>query len=442
MSTLENPADTPVDTVDTAEHPTDKAITPPGSERSSGGGSPPPANAKPSPRPTSGPQVLKPRFLATGGEYFGIWIVNILLMAVTLGLYYPWARVRKLQFFAGNTDVGGHRLSFTGIAKQMFTGFALAAVGFILYSVADAFSPVLGLVVIVVFAGVWPWLFRAALRFRLARTTWRGLPLSFTATTRSAYAAFTPAYVAAAVAIGVSLSGALFSVTNADLSSVEMVAASGFGLFILIGLCLVPWLHFRIKRLQHSHFQYAECKSRFTAGVGSFYLLYLKTGLVALLGAVISAITVALFVALTGLAASLDMAEIEVAMGEGVGFVLAAVAAMAIGYFTIWQAVTAYFNRTLHNLVWSNTQGDGFAFAAALKFWPYFGLRVLNLILKMLTMGLYTPFAQVAITRMKLASIALAVDIDLDAMIHQTQNAEVSATADAAADLFDVDIGL
>lgn len=34
------------------------------------------------------------RFSGSGGEYFRVWIVNLLLSIVTLGLYTPWARRR------------------------------------------------------------------------------------------------------------------------------------------------------------------------------------------------------------------------------------------------------------------------------------------------------------------------------------------------------------
>jgi len=38
-------------------------------------------------------------FTGSGSEYFRIWIVNLLLMFVTLGSYYPWAKVRRLRDF-------------------------------------------------------------------------------------------------------------------------------------------------------------------------------------------------------------------------------------------------------------------------------------------------------------------------------------------------------
>ena len=36
-------------------------------------------------------------FTGSGGEYFRVWIVNVLLTIVTLSLYTPWARRRTAQ---------------------------------------------------------------------------------------------------------------------------------------------------------------------------------------------------------------------------------------------------------------------------------------------------------------------------------------------------------
>ena len=37
------------------------------------------------------------RFTGSGGEYFKIWIVNLLLTIATLGIYSAWAKVRKAR---------------------------------------------------------------------------------------------------------------------------------------------------------------------------------------------------------------------------------------------------------------------------------------------------------------------------------------------------------
>jgi uncharacterized membrane protein YjgN (DUF898 family) len=43
------------------------------------------------------------RFTGTGGEYFRIWIVNVMLSVVTFGIYSAWAKARRLQYFYRHT---------------------------------------------------------------------------------------------------------------------------------------------------------------------------------------------------------------------------------------------------------------------------------------------------------------------------------------------------
>ena len=74
-------------------------------------------------RPAAEPQAHGLVFSGSGSEYFRIWIVNLLLTLVTLGLYYPWAKVRKLRYFLGNTLVDGQPLDFHGSPMKMLRGY-------------------------------------------------------------------------------------------------------------------------------------------------------------------------------------------------------------------------------------------------------------------------------------------------------------------------------
>lgn len=44
-------------------------------------------------------------FRGNASEFFGIWIVNLLLSVLTLGIYSAWAKVRTKRYFYGNTFV-------------------------------------------------------------------------------------------------------------------------------------------------------------------------------------------------------------------------------------------------------------------------------------------------------------------------------------------------
>ena len=51
--------------------------------------------------------VQRFEFTGSGSEYFKIWIVNVLLTIVTLGIYSAWAKVRRLRYFYNNTRFAG-----------------------------------------------------------------------------------------------------------------------------------------------------------------------------------------------------------------------------------------------------------------------------------------------------------------------------------------------
>jgi len=52
-------------------------------------------------------------FTASAGEYFRIWIVNLALTIVTLGIYSAWAKVRKRRYFYGHTRIAGEAFEYT-----------------------------------------------------------------------------------------------------------------------------------------------------------------------------------------------------------------------------------------------------------------------------------------------------------------------------------------
>ena len=58
---------------------------------------------------------LRLEFRGSGREYFRIWIVNLLLSILTLGIYSAWAKVRKKKYFYRNTLLDDHNFDTTPI---------------------------------------------------------------------------------------------------------------------------------------------------------------------------------------------------------------------------------------------------------------------------------------------------------------------------------------
>ena len=125
------------------------------------------------------------KFHGNGGDFFGIVIINWLLTAITLGLYYPWAKARKLQYLYGVTELNGSRFSFHGTGKEMFKGFikailifAIVFAGFYIF----IWMRMLMVGMLFFYAGflsLIPLAIHGSYKYRMSRTTWRGIRFGY-----------------------------------------------------------------------------------------------------------------------------------------------------------------------------------------------------------------------------------------------------------------------
>lgn len=65
------------------------------------------------PTVTPGEAVEASKFTGEAGEYFRIWIVSTFLTIITIGLWSPWAKIRKRLFFCGIPGLQEPTLSIT-----------------------------------------------------------------------------------------------------------------------------------------------------------------------------------------------------------------------------------------------------------------------------------------------------------------------------------------
>ncbi len=125
------------------------------------------------------------KFIGTGKEFFSIFIVNWLLTIVTLGIYYPWAKANRLEYIYGNTEFEKSRFKFHGTGLEMFKGLLIALAGLLVI-----FGMIMGLVYLfnsiffvfliylVIFALI-PFAIHGTLKYRMSRTTWRGIRFGY-----------------------------------------------------------------------------------------------------------------------------------------------------------------------------------------------------------------------------------------------------------------------
>ncbi|MEN8247124.1 MAG: DUF898 family protein, partial [Thermodesulfobacteriota bacterium] len=81
------------------------------------------------------PSEIPFEFTGSGREYFKIWIVNILLSIITLGIYSAWAKVRRKQYLYGNTRLKGAAFEYLADPVKILKG-RLFIIGFFVLSYA------------------------------------------------------------------------------------------------------------------------------------------------------------------------------------------------------------------------------------------------------------------------------------------------------------------
>lgn len=373
---------------------------------------------------------LEIRFTGSGSEYFRIWIVNLLLTIVTLSLYYPWAKVRRLKYFHGNTLVGDQPLGFHADPKKMLRGYLLVALLLVLYSVAGHISPTGGLVALVIVGAIWPALLKSSMQFRLANTSWRGLRFRFHGNVAGAYAAILPLFIPAGL-----IAAMMLGVPDPEHPPLWFGGAF-FGVFALTML-LMPWLWWNLKKYQHDHYGYGPEQTGLSAGAGSFYGVFAKTSGVAMLGFVAFGVLAgALIGGLVG-AAALGGSRPNWIVIAIIGIVVA-----GVGMLAVQLVPRPFFTSRMQNLLWGRTASTNVSFHSALRFWPLFGLTMKNWLLMVVTLGLYWPFAAVATTRMRLEATRIVSEIDPQTLSDRARARDGEAAGDAAGDLFGLDIGL
>jgi uncharacterized membrane protein YjgN (DUF898 family) len=373
-------------------------------------------------------------FSASGSEYFRIWIVNLLLILVTLGIYLPWAKVRKIKYFYSNTRLDGHALDFHGDPKKMLRGMAMVGVFFMVYSQAVRFAPVAAVVAILALLAIWPLLFRASMKFRLANTSWRGMRFRFVDKgLLEPYLCLVPPLAMLLIPSAmVSFSGSAQGIQGQP----SVAAAGTMGLAFVAFACLLPYFYWRIKRYQHSHYAWGPLQSEYRSGVWDTYKVFGLTVLVVVLLAFLLGVGMAVLMP-TLFAGGLKNSGLG-----GLKVLLYFVPLLFIFLICVNIAPRAVFTSRMQNLLWSRTGNRYFRFKSELGTRSFMLLQFKNYFLIMLTLGLYWPFAVVATKRMQIEAMALKSRLSLDALTTAAQKHENDAAGDMAADLFGMDIGM
>jgi uncharacterized membrane protein YjgN (DUF898 family) len=129
-------------------------------------------------------------FHGSGGTLFGIYLLNTLLAIFTLGIYSFWGKTKVRSYLWSQTELERDCFVYHGTGKELMSGFSRAMLVFgipltILNLLPNFLEPkemlkigsqVLTYIIVMIFV---PLAMVGARRYRLSRTSWRGIRFSF-----------------------------------------------------------------------------------------------------------------------------------------------------------------------------------------------------------------------------------------------------------------------
>lgn len=362
---------------------------------------------------------LKLEFTGKGQEYFGIWIVNILLTIITLGLYLPWAKVRNRKYFYNNTRLDGAVFDYHANPVSILKGWLIVVVLMIGYNIVSSINPFYGMIYFFVLMIMAPWAIVRSRIFNLRNTSYRNVRFYFNRDYKEIYKIFilapTP-YVLGMILM-------IYATQQMQMGNSAGGTMAIAGILMFSSVVLFPYFVARFYRflvcgsiLGKENFQ---CK----VGAKDFYVIYF---LAFILSIVVFGV---LFAVIRG-----SMTEGGQLSGLGTFFIFVVYVG---GIFLIGSLVTVM---TL-NEVWNSTDIAGNRFVSKLEIMPYFWILLSNTILAALTLGLYTPWAKVRIANYRMNQLSVDAADNIDSFMEQRRE-EVGAFGEELGDALDMEFGL
>jgi len=358
--------------------------------------SPPPPPAWQTVPQHVGPARTEHRFEFTGDarEYFRIWVVNLALGIVTLGIFSAWAKVRSERYFHGNTRVAGDPFEYLAKPWPILKGRLIAVALFAVYILAAQLSWKLQVGTALLIAVATPWLIVRGCAFRARYSAWRGINFRFEPNYGRAYVVY---------------------------------LLLGIPVVLSLGL-MYPYVKAIQKKFFVEHHRYGGVPFAFRATAGQFYPPYL----------IAWGVTVAIVFALSFM---LGMLAVLVAGTSGDAppewFMYAYLVPFYGSYFAVW----AFLAAALANLAWNHTDLGPHGFRSTLKgktlLWIYVG----NTVAILVSAGFMIPWAKIRLARYRAENLVLLAAGELDDFRAESR-ADVDATAAEMDGLFDIDIGL
>ncbi len=134
----------------------------------------------------NGPVVYRFHFEGIVKEMFLLVLVNMMLTALTLGVYQFWGKTRTRKYIWSHLRFNNDRFEYTGTGKELFRSAAkLMVIGVIIYfliqyTIGMISMQLAGIIPSLLFFVLIPFAQYSGRNYRLSRTRWRGIRMGMT----------------------------------------------------------------------------------------------------------------------------------------------------------------------------------------------------------------------------------------------------------------------
>jgi uncharacterized membrane protein YjgN (DUF898 family) len=359
---------------------------------------------------TTSVRELPLQFQGQALEYFRIWVVNICLTLLTLGIFSAWAKVRNKRYLYSHTSLDGTPFQYLGQPISILKGRLIAVALFLTYFISS--NLVTSVLPLVLCAGLVlaPWVIVRSAAFNARYNAYRNMTFGFDG--NYAEAAKTLYWLGLIPILAV---GSAF-----DWGGIPALHNTVSWVFAL----LFPFWLARLKAFLIGNTRFGGIRGQLRILETQLWGIYFRGGLL-FLGSIVA---ITILFAFIDSGASWPSTVVALALA-----LLAGLAGYAFG--------RGYIQANSSNLVWNNTRLGTVRFESDLQArdlgWLYLG----NAIAIIASAALMTPWAVVRTMKYRARHTRVLTNGDLVAF-EGSENSSVQAAGGEIGQIFDLDLSL
>lgn len=349
------------------------------------------------------------RFHGTAREYFCIWVVNLCLTLLTLGIYSAWAKVRKKRYFYSHITLDDTPFQYLARPLPILKGRIIAVILALTYYSSSHFFLAILPYVLVVGLIMAPWVIARSAAFNARYSAYRNMTFRFDGGYREAVTTIYVWGLIPAIVVGM-----MFNWWDS-----VWIPGLLFGAFSL----LFPWWMRRLKAFIIERTSYGGAYGRLTVTGGQLFAVYAVASLIVVGGAIGA-------VAMAG------------TMMHGGGD-LSPYAFLFFGapFYLGYVLAFAYIQAHISNRVWNHARLGSVRFRSTLLGRELAMLYVTNALGIIASLGLLIPWAVIRTLRYRVEHMQVFLLGDLSAFQGEPADT-VRAAGSEIGEFFDVDLSL